>query len=92
MIFQVKIMCETSGKVLLSISNAVKLITCHRYGTNVGNSLITNVNESAGLPERWLKFWFFNMKRKAELEGLDAPMPRANQQNWNYKAELLAFQ
>jgi len=82
----------TTGRVLLTFNNAAKLISCQSYATKVGNSLISTVNESEGLPQKWVKFWFFNMKRKAELEGSDAPMPRSNLLNWNYKAELLAFQ
>ena len=91
MMSAMKVAFRFRGSMLLTFNNTFKS-AYRKYGTNIGNSLITSVNESAGAPEKWMKFWFLNMKRKAELEGPDTPMPRANQQNWNYKAELVAFQ
>ena len=78
---------------VFSISPASNVLnSCCNYATNRGNPHLTNINESEGLPERWKRTWFLTMKRKAEIEGPENPMPRSNQRNWNYKAELSAFQ
>lgn len=40
---------------------------------------------------RWKHLWLLMMKRKAEIEGEEPPVPRSDQVNWNYDAELQAF-
>ena len=62
------------------------------YATKSGNPNLRTININEGLPERWKKLWYLSMKRKAEIEGEDVPMPRSNQRNWNYVAEIAAFQ
>lgn len=80
------------GKSYLKPSFVGKHQLPKAYATKPGNPYHRSVNLNEGLPERWKKLWFLTMKRKAEIEGEDPPLPRSNLRNWNYKAELSAFQ
>ena len=89
---RLKLLCLLNDKTMAFLTRAAKASACCYYGTKVGNSRMVNVNESAYLPEKWVKEWFLNMKRKSEVEGPDKPTPRSHLRNWNYEAELCAFQ
>ncbi|MBN3320480.1 RM44 protein, partial [Atractosteus spatula] len=41
--------------------------------------------------KRWMKSYMFLMERKRKLEGPPPPAPRSHQPNWDYHAEIQAF-
>ncbi|XP_028650473.1 39S ribosomal protein L44, mitochondrial [Erpetoichthys calabaricus] len=56
----------------------------HRAGRS---AILTQTREK----KRWMKSYMMLMERKRKLEGPPPPMPRSQQPNWDYHAEVQAF-